>query len=146
MKELENNIQSFFGIATPEELAAITSLFQPETLKKGDYFLKTNWKCEKLSFLQSGFLRVFLETENKEVTQWISSKGYFVTDVSGFIFDKPARWNMQALTDVKLCTLPKKKYNELKNFLPNWSELEKQFLAHCFASMEDRIFCHLSMT
>ena len=29
-------------------------------------------------------------------------KGYFVTDLSGFIFNQPARWTIQALTDVEI--------------------------------------------
>lgn len=91
MTELELSIKSYFGIIDPEELSSIASLFQLELLKKGDYFLNTNKECDRLSFVQSGFLRIFFETEDREITQWISTKGYFVTDLSGFIFDQPAR-------------------------------------------------------
>lgn len=146
MTELERNIKSYFGIIDSEELSAITSLFKFETLKKGDYFLKTNRKCERLSFIQSGFLRVFIETENKEVTQWISTKGYFVTDLSSFIFDQPARWTIQALTDVEIYTIKKNEYDKIKTVVPKWAELEKLFIVHCFTTLEDRIFSHLSMT
>ena len=107
MTELELSIKSYFGIIDAEELSAITSLFSLEKLNKGDYFLKTNRKCERLSFIQSGFLRIFIDSENKEITQWISTKGYFVTDLSSFIFDQPARWTIQALTDVEIYTIKK---------------------------------------
>ena len=74
-------------------------MFKPQSLKKGDYFLKTGRTCDKLSFVQSGLLRVYVQTPDKEVTQWISTKGYFVTDLASLIFNTPARWTIQALTD-----------------------------------------------
>lgn len=146
MKDLELSIKSYFDIIDSEELSEITSLFKLETLKKGDYFLKTNKKCERLSFVQSGFLRIFIDTDNKEITQWISTKGYFVTDLSSFIFDQPARWTIQALTDVEIYTIKKSEYEKIKTVIPKWSELEKMFIVHCFTTLEDRIFSHLSMT
>lgn len=146
MTELELSIKSNFGVIDPEELSSITSFFQSETLKKGDYFLKTNQRCERLSFVQSGFLRIFIETENKEVTQWISTKGYFVTDLAGFMFEQPARWTIQALSDVEIHTIKKSRYDKIKTVIPKWAELEKLFIAHCFTTLEDRIFSHLSMT
>jgi len=146
MTELELSIKSYFGVIDAEELSSIASLFRPELLKKGDYFLKTNKKCDRLSFIQAGFLRIFLETEDKEVTQWISTKGYFVTDLSGFIFDQPARWNIQALTDVEIYTIKKSEYEKIQTVIPRWAELEKLFIVHCFTTLEERILSHLSMT
>lgn len=146
MTEFEISLKQYFGIVDTEELKSIASLFEPELLKKGDFFLETGKKCDRLSFIQSGFLRIFLETENKKVTQWISSKGYFITDLSSFIFDQPARWTIQALTDVEIYTIRKSKYDNIKTVVPKWPELEKLFIVHCFITLEDRIFSHLSMT
>ena len=146
MTEMEISMKTYFGIIEPQDLKEITSLFQLEILKKGDYFLKTNKRCDRLSFLQKGFLRIFLETEKKEVTQWISTQGYFVTDLSSFIFEKPARWTIQALTDTEIYTIKKSDYDNIKNIIPKWAELEKLFIVHWFTTLEDRIFSHLSMS
>lgn len=146
MTEFEISLEQHFGIVDTEELKAITSLFEPELLKKGDFFLETGKKCDRLSFIQSGFLRVFLETETKEITQWISTKGYFITDLSSFIFDQPARWTIQALTDVAIFSIRKSEYDKINTVIPKWAELEKQFIVHCFTTLENRIFSHLSMT
>jgi CRP-like cAMP-binding protein len=146
MTALETSIQSYFGIMESEDLKTITSLFKPETIKKGDYFLMEGKSCEKLSFVQSGFLRVFTETEKKDVTQWISAKGYFLTDLASFIFEDPARWTIQALTDCEIYTIYKDDYKNLESLLPAWSVLEKLFIVRCFTTLESRIFTHLSMT
>jgi len=97
MTALEQYVTSYFGVAEAEELKVISSLFKPETIKKGDYFLLTGKASDRLSFIQNGILRIFLATENKEVTQWISTKGYFVTDLSGFIFEKPSEHKFELI-------------------------------------------------
>lgn len=146
MTELEIYIQSYFGVVTPEELKAITSFFEPEEIKKGDFFLKAGKQCDRLSFVTSGFLRIFADTEKKEVTQWISTKGYFVIDLSSFIFETPARWTIQALTDTEIYSIRKSDYQKIEKLVPKWPILEKLFIVRCFTIMEDRIFSHLSMT
>jgi CRP-like cAMP-binding protein len=99
-----------------------------------------------LSFIQAGFLRIFVTTEDKEITQWISSKGYFVVDLSSFVFKTPASWTIQALVDTKLYTISREDYNRIGTLIPKWNHLEKLFIVRCFSMMEDRIFSHLSMT
>ena len=78
MTGLEQNIKSYFGVISDDDLKSIVSLFKLTTIKKGEYFLKAGKLCDKLSFIQSGILRVFIETEDKEVTQWISTAGFFM--------------------------------------------------------------------
>ena len=145
MSELEQYINSYFGVRQ-EDLKTLSTLFKEEELKKGDYFLKTGRSCDKLSFIKSGLLRIFVPVEEKEITQWISTKGYFVTDLSGLVFNTPARWTVQALADSELYSISKKNYNLIGNIIPRWHELEKLFIARCFSMLEDRIFSHLSMS
>lgn len=144
--ELELYIQSYFGVVQSDELKTISSLFKLTTVKKGEYFLKTKRQSNKMSFIQSGLLRVFETTEEKEITQWISSKGYFVTDLSSFVFETPARWTIQALVNTELYTISREDYKQIGTLIPNWYHLEKLFIVQCFKTMEDRIFSHLSMT
>ena len=146
MTELEQYIKSYFGIVTADDLAEIVSLFKLQRLQKGKYLLKSNSPCKSLSFVQSGLLRIFVQVEEKEVTQWISTKGYFSVDLSSFIFGTPSRWNIQALTDTELYTISVEDYNRIADLIPKWRELEKLFIVRCFTILEDRIFSHLSMT
>jgi CRP-like cAMP-binding protein len=145
MTELEKYINSYFEI-DQEDLILLSSSFIPQTLKKGDFFLRTGRYCEKLSFIKSGLLRIYVSTEEREVTQWISTKGYFITDLSSLVFNVPSRWSIQALTDVELYTIKKEDYNQIGNIIPKWHLAEKFFIAKCFTMLEDRIFSHLSMT
>ena len=145
MTELEKYIQTYFAV-NKDDLIKISSFFKPVTLKKGDYFLKTGRHSDRLGFVQTGIIREFVFIDDKEVTKWISTKGYFVVDLSSFIFQLPARWNIQALTDCELYIIDSKDYQKIGKVILRWTELEKLFISKCFTVLEDRIITHLSMT
>lgn len=143
--ELAKYIQGFFGVS-PEEVGKIISFFEPIQLKKGEYFLRKGQLSDRLGFLQSGIIREYVTINDKEVTKWISTKGYFVVDLSSFVFEKPARWNIHALTDCEVYVINQKNYRAIDNVISNWSKLEKLFIAKCFTVLEDRVLTHISMT
>lgn len=145
MTELEQYIQSYFQV-DENKLAEIASSFYPQRIDKGNFLLKQGRICSQLSFVSSGLVRIFTVVEEKEVTQWISTAGYFVTDLASFVFNTPARWNIQALTDCTLYTIDKDIYNKLGTAIPEWHKLEKLFIAKCFVMLEDRVCRHLYMT
>lgn len=145
MTELEKYIHTYFGVSK-DDLIKISAFFKPLKLNKGDYFLKKGRQSDRLGFVQSGIIREFVEIDSKEVTKWISTKGYFIVDLASFYFQYPARWNIQALTDCELYVIDSKDYQKIGQVVPRWSDLEKLFIAKCFSVLEDRIVQHLSMS
>ncbi len=146
MTELEHYIKSHFGVMERKDLDTIVSLFKFTTIKKGDFLLKSGKRCDKLSFVQSGLLRMFASLDDKEVTQWISTKGFFSADISSFLFETPSRVSIQALVDTEIAAISIDDYKLLGTVVPQWHELEKLFIVRCFIMLEERIFRHLSMT
>lgn len=145
MELLENYIKSSLALS-PSELETIKGYFKPVVLAKGDFLGKRGSFCDRLAFVNSGYLRVYVETPDREVTQWISSPGYFITDLSSFMYQVAGRWNIQALTECHAWEIRKKEYDELNNAMPRWKELDRMFIIKCFTLMEDRIFNHLYMS
>lgn len=145
MDELKKQISSYFGLSN-ERLNVIADLFSETTLNKGAYFIKSGRHCDKLSFVKSGFIRVYSELNDREVTQWIGGEGYFLTEINSFLFDQPSRWNMQALSDCELYSINKTNYRRLRELMPNWDEVEKKIIAGCFVTLENRIFDQLSLS
>ena len=146
MKEFKEHIKENFGALTNEEIEILQSFFYEEELTKNEFFAQTDKYCNKLSLVKSGLLRIYRLSDGKEITQWISTPNYFVTEISSFFFDQPSRLSIQALTNVELLTIDKQSYSELNKKLPKWKEIETQFIAKCFAVLEDRVFSHLSMS
>lgn len=145
MQELTSYIQNFFPVAN-DELATIAGKFEPIALTKGEYFLKQGRYCNRIAFITEGLIRLYREVDGKEVTQWISTPSYFVTDLASFVFQSPGRWNIQALTDCSLYSIDRDVYTNLGKEIPKWQELDKLFIAKCFVMLEERMFSHLHMT
>ncbi|OGS70058.1 MAG: cyclic nucleotide-binding protein [Flavobacteria bacterium RIFCSPLOWO2_12_FULL_35_11] len=146
MKGFNKLLQEHFGQLTNQELAIIHSYFHEEKLQKNDFFTKSDKICDKLSIVKSGILRVYALSDRKEITQWISTENFLITEVIGFFFDQPNRWTIQAFTDTELLTITKTNYLKLCKEFPKWNEIEKRLIVKCFAMIEDRVFSHLSMT
>ncbi len=146
MKKFNEIIEENFGKLNEEEQSKLLSYFHEEKLNKHDFFTQTGKYCNRLSLIKSGILRIYTLSDGKEITQWISTPNYFITEISGFFFNQPNRWTIQALTDVKLLTISKENYIKLCKEFPKWNEIEKRFIAKCFAMLEDRVFSHLSMS
>lgn len=144
--ELKNALIENFGELTSKELEKLLSYFQAEVISKNDFFAREDKYCNQLSFQKSGILRVYKLSDGKEITQWIAAPNYFITEISSFFFDQPNRWTIQALTDVELLSIKKDSYSQFCKECPKWNEIEKVFIAKCFATLENRVFSHLSMT
>jgi CRP/FNR family transcriptional regulator, anaerobic regulatory protein len=145
LTELEKYIHIYFGVSF-EDTSKISTFFKPLKLKKGDYFLKAGRYSDRLGFVQTGIIREYVFINDKEITKWISTKGYFVVDLSSFAFQQRARWNIQALTDCELYVIDNLSYQSIGEVIPSWPKLEKLFIAKCFTVLEDRVLQHLSMT
>ncbi len=145
MTDLENYIHHYFSIS-PDDCRKVSGLFRIETLEKGDYFLRSGKLCNKLSFIQDGILRIYIDLPDHEVTQWIGTDGFFITDLASFIFRNPARFNIQALTNTQLLTINHEEYLTLGKLVPKWNEFEKLFIGKCFVMIENRVFDLISLS
>lgn len=145
MNELTQSISAYFDIEV-DPSNELADLFVEDFLNKKDFHTEIGSRFGKLSFVKSGFLRIYRQTDTKEVTQWISSPGEFVTDLNSLMFDQTARWNIQALSDCELYTMEYSVYKNIHQHIPSWSEIEKLFIAKCFMMIEDRVFSFLSMS
>lgn len=145
MTALQSYIKGYFGI-DERNLEKVAGFFEKTTLEKGFYFTQEGKNCDQLSFIEAGYLRIFNFKDGKDITQWISGKGYFVTDLASLLFKAPSRWNIQALTNCTMYTIHQSNYEKIGTVVSDWEKLEKLFVSKCFLTLEDRVFSLLSMT
>ena len=144
MSELKKHIIQTFGF-TESEFQKIKDFFKPKVILEGDYFLKEGQYVKQIGFVEKGILREFLYVNDKEITKWFSTSGYFAVDLSGFLFDQKSKVSYQAMTDVELLAISKEDYNKISTRVPRWDKLEKMFLAKCFTVLENRVISHLAL-
>lgn len=142
---LATHLATYFGLYE-SDAHRIAGCFRAETLKKNEYYIQRDSFCRKLSFVTSGFVRIYGEHDGREITQWITSENEFLTEANSFFLNSPGRWQIQALTDCELYTISQEDFRRLGAEIPNWRTLESQFIAKCFTILENRVFSFLSMT
>lgn len=143
--DLHKHIEAYFGAISVKESIQINDLFHKRTVQKGAYFLKENAYCQELAFVSDGIFRIYTTVDEKEITQWLSGSNSFITEISSFLFNQSARWNIQALEEATIYSINKNDYRKLSTIIPRWTEMEKMFIAKCFAVLENRVFSHLAM-
>ncbi len=142
---IEHYLIAYFDV-TPEEASVMATFFHSEKLPRGQFFIQTGQRADRLGILRSGLTREFIYGAEGEITKWIGSTGQFVVDIASFVFSKPARWNVVALTNVELYVISAHDYSQLGTHVARWPEIEKAFLVKCFAVLEERLMQHLSMS
>lgn len=145
MEGLHAYLQGYFEEISPEDVVFLSSFFKEESVLKGEFLVEEGKMVGSLSFLRSGYLRVYAAVDGKEVTQWIAGPGSFITELGSLVFRKKSRFSIQAIEDCTTYSLKSEDYYTLNAHLPTWPHLEKMLIAKCFVYMEDRIFMHLSM-
>lgn len=144
MSELRKHIIDSFGFSVTD-FENIQGFFKPLEIEKGDYFLKQGQYSRRLGFVETGILREFLYVNEKEVTKWFSTSGYFAVDLTGFLQNQKSNVSYQALADTRLLIISKEDYDKIGDKVPTWDKLEKMFLTKCFSVLETRVISHLSM-
>lgn len=70
-----------------------------KTFNKKDYLLKTGHISDKIFFIESGLVRCFYESNDKEVCAWFMKEGDCIISVESFFEQKESNENIEALED-----------------------------------------------
>lgn len=145
MQQLKEQFRGYFDIEE-SQLDTLVGLFDKVELSKGDTFLHQGCACKEIAFVKEGVLRISAPVDGDDITQWIATPGYYVTDLVNFMQGTKSRWTITALTDSVLYSISKPNYDKLETLIPDWGKKEKEFLIHCFTILENRVLQFISMT
>ena len=85
--EFRDRGSKFIAYAYPsfseEDWKAGAGAFAREQLRRGDYYLREQQYCNKISFIESGLFRLFYLHEGAEKIMMFFSEQQFVTDYFG---------------------------------------------------------------
>lgn len=84
-----------------------TSKLQRSIVPKKTVFLKVNEIENRISFIESGVVRLFIPKENpeKEITFGFSFQNQFISAYDSFLRQKPSLYELQTLTETTLLSI-----------------------------------------
>lgn len=111
-----NEIAKFFKTEYPlnkDGVKELFSLFETKVIIKGSLLLETNQFENQLRFLNSGIIREYYATKDKETNINFYTKPQFITDLSSFNNDLITKKNQECLTNVEILVIDKLKFRDL---------------------------------
>jgi len=102
-------IQSIKSIVplNEEEEREILSKVEIRLFKKNEFLLREGQICNKVTFVNSGCMRLFYEVEGTENTIQFFFNGSWYTDYASFLTNRPTIENMQAIQTSELAQISK---------------------------------------
>ncbi|SIT25948.1 cAMP-binding domain of CRP or a regulatory subunit of cAMP-dependent protein kinases [Chryseobacterium gambrini] len=127
------------------DLDFMVSLFNPLSLKKGDYFLEIGKRCDQVAFIKTGMLRIFYpNAKGEETTCYFSLPDEFVTSFSSFTTQNLSTENIQAILPTELFTIRKQDLETLYQKIPAAQEFGRLAAENLAIIMEKRISLFLN--
>ncbi len=145
---MENFLFAIQQLLSPNEIEPgfIQKIVTVQNLPKNSFFIREGQICQRVAFVESGMLRHFYNTEEKnEVTRWISLKNTFSTSFASFVQQIPSHENIQAIKDSVLVTMHKKDFQLLYNNYPLFKEFWIKNLELLYVGMEERVFSLIAL-
>jgi CRP-like cAMP-binding protein len=115
-----------------DEKKLLKSLFKETTLKKGDFFLKSDEYNNQVGFITKGLFRYFVYKNEEESTLEFTKEGEFIAEYQSLTERKPSIQNIQAIEDSHLLTITYDELQTIYNEMPNGNKIGRVVIEHRF--------------
>jgi CRP/FNR family transcriptional regulator, anaerobic regulatory protein len=134
MTQILNSIKSIVKLNQEEE-DAFLAILEVKQVKKKEFLLEEGKVCNKITFINSGCMRIFFNVDGKENTiQFFFSDGWY-TDYSSFLTGIPSAENMQALENSEVVQFSKKDIYALYDRYPVFDRVGRIMAENAFRSV-----------
>lgn len=127
-------------------LETILSHFKERTIAKEKFVLKKGQIATEYFFIESGGLRLYLDNQDKQITNWIALENDFFTDLSSINCQVPTRFNIQAIEETVLLAIKKDKMEKLYEQFPEWQQFGRKIWERAFMKIIDGIISFQTMS
>lgn len=132
--QILQSIKSIVSLNENEE-EAFTKILEVKEIKKKAFLLQQGQICNKISFINSGCMRLFYEVEGVENTVQFFFAGRWHTDYDSFLTGQPTIENLQALENCEIIQFKKSDLYDLYNTHPVFERVGRILAENAFLSL-----------
>jgi CRP/FNR family transcriptional regulator, anaerobic regulatory protein len=132
--QILNSIKSFVTLNQEEE-NAFKDILEVKQLKKKEFLLREGDICNKVTFLNTGCVRLFYEVEGVENTIQFFFGNSWYTDYNSFLTGSPTIENVQALEACEIVQFKKTDIYKLYDVYPVFDRVGRVFAENAFISL-----------
>ncbi len=123
--EMNKDFFEHYGLSK-DDLELTMKSYVPEKVKAKGFFLKKGQVSNKIGFVTSGMLRMFVKDEdNNEVTTGFYPSGSLIISFDSFNNQVPTKENVVDIEDSDLLVMSYQKLHELYQQVPVWQQICK---------------------
>jgi hypothetical protein len=112
MESLLKMIRSYVPLSDRDE-EIIHRLFHKKTFKKGDHLLEAGNVCRYITFIETGLVRYYINSDGEQQTNYFNKENEFVCNYMSFLPQIPSNVNIQALEDTTVYVIS---FNDMQQF------------------------------
>jgi CRP-like cAMP-binding protein len=116
------------------------------TLQRNDFFVKAGHFSDRIAFVQSGLLRSYFTTKEKEITTFFALPGSVSMDARSFLVMKLSLESIQAIVKSELLVIERKDLYTLYYENWKWQQVGRLLLEKYFIASEERSIALQSQT
>ncbi len=133
----EQILQSIKSIVTlnKKEETAFEKILELKQIKKKELLLQEGQVCDKISFINSGCMRLFYNVDGLENTVQFFFANSWYTDYSSFLSGQASVENLQALEPCEVVQVKKHLLYELYNSYPVFDRVGRVMAENAFQSI-----------
>ena len=146
IKPLLSYIQKFVDLTEEEQLILASNVICRKYLK-GQYLLQQGDVCKYQCFVISGCVKTyFIDDEGQEHIMMFSIEDWWAADMSSFITQTPADFNIQCLQNTELIMFSNDALKDLYLQIPKFESFFRQILERGLAASQKRVIRNFSLT
>lgn len=134
MQQILNSIKSVVPLNKAEE-EAFAGILSVKQFKKKEFLLQEGQICNKVSFINSGCMRLFYNVEGVENTIQFFFSNSFYTDYASFLTGQPTIENMQALEPCEVVQFKKADLYKLYDVYPVFDRVGRVMAENAYLSL-----------
>lgn len=134
ISQIIQSIQSIVPLNKVEE-EAFSEILEVKQFKKKAFLLQEGQICSKVSFVNSGCMRLFYNVDGVENTVQFFFTNSWHTDYSSFLTGQPTIENMQALEPCEVVQFRKADLYKLYNIYPVFDRVGRVMAENAFLSL-----------
>lgn len=140
------NIQKHISLEGSDK-EYLKSIFSLADIPRKELLLHQGRSCSKLFFVDSGSLRAYnLTEEGKEATVMFAVQDWWVTDMHGFLNQKPAMLSLEALEDSIVLELDFDSFEILLETLPKFERFFRILFQNAYVREQLRVLDSISLS
>jgi len=132
---------------TAEEVAMIEKICRLKKLRRRQYLLQEGDIWRYNAFVSKGLLRTYrVDDKGIEHIFQFGPENWWAGDRYSYIYDEPAKFNIEALEDSEVILIPKGEFEALLDAIPAYNTFQRNLTERSFVVLQNRIHTSNSYT